>query len=98
MFCLAMILDQVEKIVISKESVVKLNLIWGIVSFVAAIGAFFAFAFNFLNLGVLSLFLVVAGSVVGSINLYIYRFQPAWFIRKYEANVQKQTGNQVIVQ
>ncbi len=93
-----MILDQVEKIVVSKESVVKLNLVWGIVSFVAAIGAFFAFLFNFLNLGVLSLFLVIAGSVVGGVNLYIYRFQPAWFIQKYQANAQKQTGNQIIVQ
>jgi len=93
-----MILDQVEKIVISKESAVKLNLVWGIVSIFVAIGAFLAFAFNFLNLGVLSLFLVIAGSVVGSANLYIYRFQPAWFIRKYKANLQKQTGNQIIVQ
>lgn len=93
-----MILDQVEKIVISKESVVKLNLAWGIVSLVAAVGAFFALLFNFLNLGLLSLFLVVAGSVVGGVNLYIYRFQPAWFIRKYEANLHKQTGKQVIVQ
>lgn len=93
-----MILDQVEKIVISKESVVKLNLVWGIVSFVAAIGAFFAFLFNFLNLGLLSLFLVIAGGIVGGINVYIYRVKPAWFIRKYEASVQKQTGNQVVVQ
>ena len=82
----------------SKEDVVKLNLVWGIVSFVAATGAFFAFLLNFLNLGLLSLFLVIAGGVVGGINVYIYRFQPDWFIRKYEANIQKQTGTQVIVQ
>jgi len=92
------ITEQIEKIVVAKEDVVKLNLVWGIVSFIAAIGAFFAFLLNFLNLGLLSLFLVIAGGIVGGVNMYIYRFTPAWFIRKYEANAQKQTGKQVIVQ
>lgn len=92
------IVDQSEKIVILKEAVVKQNLIVGIVCYIASIGAFFMFAYNFLNLGVLAFALVIIGVIVGSINVYIYRFKPAWFIRQYETKVQKQTGKQVVVE
>jgi hypothetical protein len=91
-------MDQVEKIVVSKENLVKLNLFWGMVGFIAATGAFITFLFNFLNLGMFSLFLASVGVIVGGINFYIYRSKPAWFLKQYAAKVLKQTGKQVVFQ
>lgn len=66
------IIDQSEKIVILKEAVVKQNLVVGIVCYIASIGAFFMFAYNFLNLGVLAFALVIIGVIVGSINVDLH--------------------------
>ena len=91
-------MDQEETIVVSKENLVKLNLIWGVVGFIAATGGFFMFLFNFLNMAMVSLFLAFGGVIVGGINVYIYRTKPAWFFKQYVAKVLKQTGKQVVFQ
>jgi len=88
----------IEQIVVAKENLVKLNLFWGLISFVAAVGAIFMLMFNFLNLAMVSLFLVIGGTFSGSLNLYIYLFKPEWFFNGYVKRVEKQTGKQVIVQ
>ena len=91
-------MDQVETIVVSKENLVKLNLIWGVVSFIAATGGFFMFLFNFLNMAMISLFLAFGGVIAGGMNIYVYRAKPAWFFKQYVAKVLKQTGKQVVFQ
>jgi len=88
----------IEQIIVAKENLVKLNLFWGLIGFIAAIGGFFMFLFNFLDLQMVSLFLVIAGVFTGLLNLYIYRFKPAWFFNNYKKRVQKQTGKEVIFQ
>jgi len=88
----------IEQIVVAKENLVKLNLFWGLISLIAAIGGLFMFLFNFLDLQMVLLFLVIAGVFMGLLNLYIYRFQPAWFFNNYRKRVQKQTGKEVVFQ
>jgi len=88
----------IEQIVVKKEKLLESNLTLGFIGGSVALGSILTVIGDLLNLDfiMVQFILLIVGSLLGGLNFYIYRNEPAWYFKYHAKRVQQQTKKEVI--